>query len=87
MQADKLNGGVAVAERRVFNDTRGHVSELLAKCVRKGALDEEFTADDRERMIEFLAQYGDLNRDLLFRGTNRQAFSRFRRALSSKNQW
>ncbi|MFZ0337474.1 MAG: FAD-dependent oxidoreductase [Terracidiphilus sp.] len=74
MQADKLNGGVAVAERRVFNDTRGHVSELLAKCVRKGALDEEFTADDRERMIEFLAQYGDLDRDLLFRGTERSGY-------------
>jgi monoamine oxidase len=74
MQADKLNGGVAVTERRVFNDTRGHVSELLAKCVRKGALDEEFTADDRERMIEFLRQYGDLNPDLLFRGTDRSGF-------------
>jgi monoamine oxidase len=74
MQADKLNGGAAVAERRVFNDTRGHVSELLAKCVRKGALDEEFSIDDRERMIEFLRQYGDLNRDLLFRGTDRSGF-------------
>jgi monoamine oxidase len=74
MQADKLNGGVAVPERRVFNDTRGHVSELLAKCVRKGALDEEFTADDRERMIEFLRQYGDLNPDLLFRGSDRSGF-------------
>jgi monoamine oxidase len=74
MQADKLNGGVAVPERRVFNDTRGHISELLAKCVRKGALDEEFTAEDRERMIEFLVQYGDLNPDLLFRGTDRSGF-------------
>ena len=74
MQADKLNGGVAVPERRVFNDTRGHVSELLAKCVRKGALDEEFSADDRERMIAFLVQYGDLNPDLLFRGTDRSGF-------------
>jgi len=74
MQSDKLNGGAAVPERRVFNDTRGHVSELLANCVRKGALDEEFTADDRERMIEFLRQYGDLNPDLLFRGTDRSGF-------------
>jgi monoamine oxidase len=74
MQADQLNGGVAVPERRVFNDTRGHVSELLAKCVRKGALDEEFTTEDRERMIEFLRQYGDLNPDLLFRGTDRSGF-------------
>ena len=74
MQADKLNGGVAVPERRVFNDTRGHVSELLAKCVRKGALDEEFSVDDRERMIDFLRQYGDLSPDLLFRGTDRSGF-------------
>jgi len=74
MQADQLNGGAAVPERRVFNDTRGHVSELLAKCVRKGALDEEFSAEDRERMIDFLRQYGDLNPDLLFRGTERSGY-------------
>jgi monoamine oxidase len=74
MQSDKLNGGVAVPERRVVNDTRGHVSELLAKCVKKGALDEEIDVDDRERMIEFLRQYGDLNPDLLFRGTDRSGY-------------
>ncbi len=74
MQCDKLNGGVAVAERRVVNDTRGHVSELLAKCIRKGALDQELDASDRERIVEFLRQYGDLSRDLLFRGTDRSGF-------------
>ena len=58
----------------MVNDTRGHVSELLAKCIRKGALDQEMGADDRERMIEFLRQYGDLNPDLLFRGTDRSGF-------------
>jgi monoamine oxidase len=74
MQSDKLNGGVAVEERRVFYDTRGHVSELLAKCIRKGALDQEVTVDDRERMVEFLRQYGDLNPDLIFRGTERAGY-------------
>lgn len=74
MQADALNSGVAVPERRVVNDTRGHVSELLAKSIKKGALDQEITADDRERMIEFLRQYGDLNPDLLFKGTDRSGF-------------
>ncbi len=74
MQCDKLNGGTAVTERRAVNDTRGHVSELLAKCIKKGALDEEITADDRERMIEFLRQYGDLQPDLLFKGTERSGF-------------
>jgi monoamine oxidase len=74
MQSDRLNGGVPVAERRVVNDTRGHVSELLAKCIRKGALDEEMNDNDRERMIEFLRQYGDLDPDLLFRGTQRSGY-------------
>ncbi len=74
MQSDKLNGGAAVTERRVVNDTRGHVSELLAKCIKRGALDQEITDGDRERMIEFLRQYGDLNPDLLFRGTDRSGF-------------
>jgi monoamine oxidase len=74
MQSDKLNGGVAVEERRVVYDTRGHVAELLAKCIRKGALDEELTTEDRERMVEFLRQYGDLNPDLAFRGTDRSGY-------------
>ena len=74
MQSDKLNGGAPVPERRVVYDTRGHVSELLAKCIRKGALDQEITADDRERMIAFLREYGDLNSDLLFRGSIRSGY-------------
>ncbi|MFP5227224.1 MAG: flavin monoamine oxidase family protein [Acidobacteriota bacterium] len=74
MQSDRLNGGAPVTERRVVNDTRGHVSELLGKCLRKGALDEEVTADDREKMIEFLRVYGDLQPDLFFKGTERSGY-------------
>lgn len=66
MQSDKLNGGSAVAERRVVYDMRGHISELLAKSIRKGALDEELDKNDRERIVEFLREYGDLKPDLLF---------------------
>lgn len=74
MQSDKLNRGAPVTERRVVNDTRGHVSELLAKSIRKGALDEEINADDRELMIEFLRVYGDLDPDLIFRRTSRSGY-------------
>ncbi|MBT9331274.1 flavin monoamine oxidase family protein [Paracidobacterium acidisoli] len=74
MQSGKLNDGIAVQERRVVNDTRGHVSELLAKCIRKGALDEDVTADDKERMLAFLMQYGDLQPDYLFKGSQRSGF-------------
>ena len=74
MQCDKLNGGAPVEQRRIVNDTRGQVSELLAKCIRRGALDQEIDADDRERMIDFLRQYGDLNPELLFKGTERSGY-------------
>lgn len=74
MQSDNLNEGAPVEQRRIVNDTRGHVSELLAKCIRKGALDQEVDADDRERMVDFLRQYGDLSPDLFFNGTERSGY-------------
>jgi monoamine oxidase len=74
MQSDKLNGGVAVQQRRVVNDTRGHVAELLAKCIRKGELDQELTPEDSERMLAFLRKYGDLTPDLLFKGSERSGY-------------
>src|SRR6202522_910407 len=60
LQADHLEGGKAVQNRQVEYDTRGHVSELLAKCVQRGALDHGLTAGDKEQMVEFLKEYGPL---------------------------
>jgi len=74
MQSDKLNGGSAVTERRVVYDMRGHISELLAKSIKKGALDQELDKNDRERIIAFLREYGDLKPDLLFTGTARDGY-------------
>jgi monoamine oxidase len=74
LQADDVNGGQAVEQRRIINDARGHVSELLAKCINKGALDQDVTAEDKERMLVFLCEYGDLTPDYLFKGTQRSGF-------------
>ncbi|RKE23601.1 FAD-dependent oxidoreductase [Streptomyces sp. TLI_171] len=41
-------------------DTYGYVSELLAKATDTGALDRQLTADDKELLIEFLRDFGDL---------------------------
>jgi monoamine oxidase len=68
---DKACGGQPIEQRQVINDTRGHVSELLAKCVKQHALDQELTKDDRERMLEFLRLYGDLKPDFTYRGSER----------------
>jgi monoamine oxidase len=74
MQCDKLNGGKAVEQRQVVYDSRGHVSELLAKCVSKGNLDDEITAGDREQMLAFLRKYGDLTPDHKFKSTERSGY-------------
>jgi monoamine oxidase len=71
LQNDKANGGKPMPQRKAINDTRGHVSELLAKCIRRGALDSEFTTQDKERMMDFLAIYGPLDKSGAYVGSDR----------------
>jgi monoamine oxidase len=71
LQSDAAFGGRPIEQRQAVNDTRGHVAELLAKAIRRGALDEEVTLEDRERMLSFLQTYGDLSSDFLYKGSSR----------------
>ena len=45
-----------------------------AKCIRQGALDQELSAEDKERMLNFLTAYGDLKPDGKFNGTERSGY-------------
>ncbi len=71
LQNDKANGGAPVPQRKAINDTRGHVSELLGKCIAHGALDAEITKEDRERMTTFLKVYGPLDDNGAYIGSPR----------------
>ncbi|MEU8381309.1 FAD-dependent oxidoreductase [Streptosporangium sp. NPDC048865] len=53
-------------------DLYGYVAELLAKSSHAGALDRRLTADDRERLEEFLRRFGDLGPDLSYRRDSRR---------------
>ncbi|MBV8436156.1 MAG: FAD-dependent oxidoreductase [Silvibacterium sp.] len=77
LQSDAAFGGKAIEQRQAINDTRGHVSELLAKCIRQNVLDQEFSKDDRERMLTFLRTYGDLKPDYSFAGSDRSGVAKF----------
>ncbi len=68
------NGGRPVEMRQAHNDVRGEIAELLGKAINRGALDEELTAHDKERMLAFLRTYGDLSPDLAFRGSTRSGY-------------
>jgi monoamine oxidase len=74
LQNDKANGGAPMVQRKAVNDTRGHVSELLAKCVAQGALDAEISKEDRERMIAFLKIYGPLDEAGSYKGSGRAGY-------------
>ncbi len=68
------NGGKPIEMRQAVNDTRGAISELLSKAVNRGALDQELTARDKERLLAFLRQYGDLTPDFVYKGTTRSGY-------------
>jgi monoamine oxidase len=76
LQNDAVNGGNPMVQRQVVNDTRGHVSELLAKCVSGGALDQEVSSEDRDRMLSFLRLYGSLDNAGKYRGGQDAGYTR-----------
>jgi monoamine oxidase len=77
LQSDRVFEGRPLEQRQVINDTRGHVAELLAKAIRRGALDEEVTRADRERMLAFLQTYGDLSSEFMYQGSSRAGVKQF----------
>ena len=74
LQNDNAYGGKPVVQRKAVNDTRGHVSELLAKSVAGGALDQDLTREDRERMLTFLKLYGPLDKSNKYVGSDRAGY-------------
>lgn len=61
--------------RAMQSDARGFVAELAAKGLARGALDRPLEDADRERLREFLRQFGDLDREYNYRGSNRGGYA------------
>jgi monoamine oxidase len=74
LQNDNANNGKPVLQRQAINDTRGHVSELLSKCVSDGALDAAISKEDREKMLGFLRIYGPLDSGARYIGSARAGY-------------
>jgi monoamine oxidase len=76
LQNDNANGGKPAVMRQVVNDTRGHVSELLAKSIHQGALDQNLSQEDRDRMLAFLRTYGSLDEAGKYNGCDRAGYTK-----------
>ncbi len=74
----KAEGGLNQQRRRqreVRADMRGHTASLLAKLADADKLDQPFSADDKEKLLDLLIREGDLNPDTLtYQGSSRRGF-------------
>jgi monoamine oxidase len=74
--------GTPIRHRTAKADVYGYVSELLAKATDQGALDGQLTADDKERLLAFLRNFGaiggrvpdDPAASWRYTGTNRRGY-------------
>jgi len=62
-QRDQSWNGESMVNRRIANDTRGWISELLAKCVVKGHLGAELKRKgvDKDQFLNLLTIFGDID--------------------------
>lgn len=72
---DAAFDGKPVEARQVINDTRGYLSELLAKAMSHGGLDAEMGKEDRERLIAMIRSFGDLKAGDRYLGGDRGGYS------------
>jgi len=76
--ADGPLAGRRVRKREIKADMRGYTSELLAKLVDQGALDDELTNQDKEQLTDYLLREGFLDAgDLSYKGTRHRGLAEF----------
>jgi monoamine oxidase len=68
-------GGKVQPERRMVEDMRGHLAELLAKAIDLKALDQTVPKDELAAVRQFLAPYANVGRDGVYRPTGRSGYA------------
>lgn len=59
-------GGKPQRYKELATDFKGHVSELLGKALNAGSLDDTVTAEDKEKLIEAMREWGVLDGNLAY---------------------
>ncbi|MEN9226731.1 MAG: flavin monoamine oxidase family protein [Thermostichus sp. HHBFW_bins_43] len=72
---DEAFGGQRILNRQVTHTVRGYLAELLAKAINADALDEAIDADDKERVLAMVRNFGDLNSDFEYTGSGRAGYT------------
>lgn len=64
-----------VRVREIHNDMRGYTSELLAKAIDQQKLDTGLTAEDTQKILEYLRAEGGLDIDKLYKASDRRGYT------------
>lgn len=75
LQDDNAFEGRPILNRRVVSDSRGYITELLAKAISQNALEQQVSAEDRERILKMIQNFGDLDDDLSYKGSGRAGYT------------
>jgi monoamine oxidase len=68
-------GGKVQPERRMVEDMRGHLAELLAKAIDRKALDGVVSKDELDAVRRFLGPYANVGPDAVYRPTGRSGYA------------
>lgn len=71
VQDDAMLGGKPIRAREYMTDTRGFVSELMAKSLKPEQMLAPMTAQDVQALREYVRQLGDLDQDFNYKGSAR----------------
>lgn len=74
-QDNKAFGGKPVRIREYITDARGFMSELLYKAIDRNAFEKPLSAEDREKLKDFVVSFGDLQSGGDYRGSARAGFA------------
>jgi monoamine oxidase len=64
-----------VRVREIHNDMRGYTMELLAKAIDTAKLDTGLTAEDNQKLLEYLRAEGGLDIDKLYKVSSRRGYT------------
>lgn len=77
LQNDDVFGGKPIQMRRINQDLRGYVAEMLAKVADQGSLDKAVTASDQDAFLSMLSDFGALSKSdagLVYAGSDRHGY-------------
>lgn len=76
VQSEGFNNGEPMRRRQYLADTKGFLAELAFKGLGQSRLEEPLSEEDHHRLKAFVQQYGDLDANMRYRGTDRAGFIR-----------